>query len=51
MVVWAGMTSEGKTLFVFVDKNARINSDVYQNVILDAGLYANTWIKVDNRIL
>lgn len=38
MVVWAGMTSEGKTLFVFVDKNARINSDVYQNVILDGNL-------------
>uniref|UniRef100_A0A7I5E7H4 DDE_3 domain-containing protein n=1 Tax=Haemonchus contortus TaxID=6289 RepID=A0A7I5E7H4_HAECO len=34
VMVWAGITSEGKTPLVFVDKNIKINSETYQNVIL-----------------
>ncbi|XGW14325.1 hypothetical protein V3C99_000557, partial [Haemonchus contortus] len=34
VMVWAGITSEGKIPLVFVDKNIKINSETYQNVIL-----------------
>uniref|UniRef100_A0A7I4YY70 Transposase n=1 Tax=Haemonchus contortus TaxID=6289 RepID=A0A7I4YY70_HAECO len=34
VMVWAGITPEEKTPLVFVDKNIKINSETYQNVIL-----------------
>lgn len=32
VMVWAGFTSTGKTPFVFVEKEVKINADFYQKV-------------------
>ncbi|CAO4363115.1 unnamed protein product [Caenorhabditis nigoni] len=34
VMVWAGFTSEGKAPLVFIDRNVKINSEVYQNTVL-----------------
>ncbi|CAS00634.1 Protein CBG27172 [Caenorhabditis briggsae] len=34
VMVWAGLTSEGKVPLVFIDRNVKINSDVYQKLVL-----------------
>ena len=34
VMVWAGVTSEDKTLLVFIDTNVKINSEVYRKVVL-----------------
>uniref|UniRef100_A0A1I7TL85 DDE_3 domain-containing protein n=2 Tax=Caenorhabditis tropicalis TaxID=1561998 RepID=A0A1I7TL85_9PELO len=34
VMVWAGLTAEGKAPLVFIDRNVKINSEVYQNLVL-----------------
>ena len=34
VMVWAGLTSKGKAPLVFIDRNAKINSEVYQKQVL-----------------
>lgn len=34
VMVWAGFTSEGKVPLVFIDRNVKINSEVYQKCVL-----------------
>uniref|UniRef100_A0A1I7UKB4 Metallophos domain-containing protein n=1 Tax=Caenorhabditis tropicalis TaxID=1561998 RepID=A0A1I7UKB4_9PELO len=34
VIVWAGSTSEGNVPLVFIDRNVKINSDVYQKMAL-----------------
>uniref|UniRef100_A0A8R1DTC7 Tc1-like transposase DDE domain-containing protein n=1 Tax=Caenorhabditis japonica TaxID=281687 RepID=A0A8R1DTC7_CAEJA len=33
-MVWAGVTSTGKTPLVFIDRNVKINAEVYQKTVL-----------------
>ncbi|EFO95902.1 hypothetical protein CRE_17595 [Caenorhabditis remanei] len=34
VMVWAGVTSDGKTPLVFIERNVKINLEVYQNLVL-----------------
>ena len=63
-MVWAGICAAGKTPLVFIDRNVKINTDVYQQVILRGslqpwaqslgvatGLGSSTFREVDNGIV
>uniref|UniRef100_A0A8R1EIB9 Tc1-like transposase DDE domain-containing protein n=1 Tax=Caenorhabditis japonica TaxID=281687 RepID=A0A8R1EIB9_CAEJA len=34
VMVWAGITATGKTPLVFIERNVKINSEVYQKIVL-----------------